>query len=413
MSSSSEANSRNHALIDALKSAGDIRTPEVEAAFRAVPRHLFLPGHSLDDVYRDHAIRIKYEEGVPVSSSSQPGMMAIMLELLELRHGQRVLEIGAGTGFNAALMSHIVGHAGSVTTVDVDLDLVLTARSNLENAGFGHVSVVHADGAFGHAPAAPYDRIILTVGAPRVAPAWYEQLSTDARLLVALSIRGPQALVAFARTPTSLRSARVMSGGFVRLRGAFAGSDGRVPLGSETGLFLEVDDKQAVNPSAVFELVTGGHCDIETQLEATVVSLAGFEYWLALRESANCRLGAHTGTPHAPVVPALFREPNVYATTIGLRDADGLCVLRAASRTSVSEESAPVELGLRCYGHASGLAARLRDHLLSWSAAGRPTANDLVVNVLPDAPHGPLGENETAVVKDGYWTVFGWNLHAA
>jgi len=50
---------------------------------------------------------------------------------------------------------------------------------------------------------------------------------------------------------------------------------------------------------------------------------------------------------------------------------------------------------------------------LSWSAAGRPTANDLVVNVLPDAPHDPLGENETAVVKDGYWTVFGWNLHAA
>src|SRR5262249_57163810 len=107
-----DASALHRALIDALVGRGALADSRIEAAFRAVPRHLFLPGMKVDDVYRDQAIPTKIVDGEAISSSSQPEMMAIMLEQLQLEPGLSVLEIGAGTGYNAALMSHVVGEAG-------------------------------------------------------------------------------------------------------------------------------------------------------------------------------------------------------------------------------------------------------------------------------------------------------------
>src|SRR5437899_2500510 len=128
-------------LVDSLVSRGALTDSRVEAAFRAIPRHLFLPGVPLAEVYRDQAIPTKMVDGEAVSSSSQPEIMATMLEQLGLERGLRVLEIGAGTGYNAALMAHIVGGAGTVTTMDVDADLVDGARAHLASAGFDRVRV--------------------------------------------------------------------------------------------------------------------------------------------------------------------------------------------------------------------------------------------------------------------------------
>lgn len=90
-------------LVGVLLSSGAITTPAVEAAFRAVPRHLFVPEVSTDRAYRNHAIPTKLVDGRAVSSASQPSIVAAMLEQLDVKQGQRVLEIGAGTGYNAAL----------------------------------------------------------------------------------------------------------------------------------------------------------------------------------------------------------------------------------------------------------------------------------------------------------------------
>src|SRR5262245_17362518 len=141
-----DASALHHALVDQMKQSGVIQSPRVEAAFNAVPRHLFLPNVPLDQVYRDEAAVTKKQGESPLSSSTMPTLMAIMLEQLRLEPGHRVLEIGAGTGYNSALMAYLVGEAGKVTTVDIDKEIVATAREHLAAAGFELVEVICGDG---------------------------------------------------------------------------------------------------------------------------------------------------------------------------------------------------------------------------------------------------------------------------
>src|SRR5580700_11713939 len=170
-----------------------IGSERVAAALHAVPRHVFLPDLRPEAAYRDDAIVTKRDaDGQPISSSSQPAIMAIMLDQLDLASGQRVLEIGAGTGYNAALISHIVGASGQVTSIDIDPELVGTAREHLASAGFAAVTVASADGAGGYPEHAPYDRIIATVGVSDLAGPWLEQAAPGARIVVPLDVRGTQ-----------------------------------------------------------------------------------------------------------------------------------------------------------------------------------------------------------------------------
>src|SRR5215831_6656852 len=104
-----EADGLRASLVERLSAHGAIHSAEVERAMQTVPRHLFLPGVTLAQAYADVAIATHWERGAAVSSASQPTMVAIMLEQLELRPGMRALEIGAGTGYNAALLAELVG----------------------------------------------------------------------------------------------------------------------------------------------------------------------------------------------------------------------------------------------------------------------------------------------------------------
>jgi protein-L-isoaspartate(D-aspartate) O-methyltransferase len=125
----------HQALVDQLVARGAVSDPAVEAALRAVPRHLFLPDVPLDQVYQDQPVVTKYEQELPVSSSTQPGLMATMLQQLAVAPGQTVLEIGAGTGYNAALLASLVGPRGCVVTLDLDAAIVAAARTHLAAAG--------------------------------------------------------------------------------------------------------------------------------------------------------------------------------------------------------------------------------------------------------------------------------------
>lgn len=230
--SESQLTAMRHALVEELQRRRAITDDRVAEAFAAVPRHHFLPGVEPERVYSDQAILTKVQDGIGLSSSSQPAIMAIMLQQLLVEPGQRVLEIGAGTGYNAALLRHLVGPRGRVTTVDVDDDIVDGARAHLAAAGFHDITLILGDGGFGYPAHAPYDRIILTVGAADVLPAWVEQLRPDGLLVLPLQIGAGMYSAALRKGRNgTLISESLVPCGFIRLRGVFASGERELRLG--------------------------------------------------------------------------------------------------------------------------------------------------------------------------------------
>ncbi|MBI4493062.1 MAG: methyltransferase domain-containing protein [Chloroflexi bacterium] len=212
-------------LVKHLWAEQAIRSQEVAEAFLVLPREYFLPHLPLEQVYQDEAIVVKRVDGEPRSSSSQPALMADMLEVLELAPGQRVLEIGAGTGYNAALLARLVGPRGRVVSVDIDPEMASAAQTHLAQAGLPEVQVVSGDGAAGWCARAPYDRIVVTVQQYDLSPAWVQQLKEGGLLLVPLTLHEPLRLAlipAFRREGRSLVARSGSLGAFMYMQGQMA-----------------------------------------------------------------------------------------------------------------------------------------------------------------------------------------------
>ena len=211
-------------------------------------RHWFLPDTGLDQVYTDMAVVThRRPDGVPVSSSSQPAIMARMLQQLDVLPAHRVLEVGAGTGYNAALLGHLVGPRGEVITVDVDPEICAAAERHLRVAGASNVSVLAGDGWAGVEGQGPFDRIEVTVGVWDVSTRWVEQLHEDGVLVTPLWLRtGLQASVAFKRANGGLEAVSIEPCGFMRLRGPGAGDAGYEQIVGWTVSFDERDQSRTV-----------------------------------------------------------------------------------------------------------------------------------------------------------------------
>jgi protein-L-isoaspartate(D-aspartate) O-methyltransferase len=210
----SSAEQANQQMVDRLIADGAIWSASLIAAFRATPRHCFLDRvfqyQRKSDLWREiitrepdaRDLRVLYSDRalitrlgspghgrpqVPVSSSTQPSLMAQMLEDIKLQTHPSVLEIGAGTGYNAALLAHIVG-PDLVTSVDVDKEVLAEAWDHLRKFPDRGVTLQHADGRSGFPDAAPYDRIMVTAATPDIEPAWLEQLGPQGLLLAPLAL---------------------------------------------------------------------------------------------------------------------------------------------------------------------------------------------------------------------------------
>lgn len=204
---------RARALADSLVERGVLRSEVWRAAVEQTPRHLFVPANTdvtdadmvtqetgvdawLDRVYSDVTFVVQRRSrrsaratdgpgaALPTSSSTMPSLMAEMLETLDLRDGHRVLEIGTGTGYNAALLSHRLG-GKHVVSVDIDPDLVRTAGQRLDELGHSP-TLLTGDGRLGVPDHGPYDRIIATCAVPEIPLAWIEQLAPEGAMLINL-----------------------------------------------------------------------------------------------------------------------------------------------------------------------------------------------------------------------------------
>jgi protein-L-isoaspartate(D-aspartate) O-methyltransferase len=218
-------------LVRDLKQRGCIRSDAVAAAFGVIPRHRFLPAAFREQAYvADEAIPTHFDEGrVPISSSSAPTIMAIMLEMLAVDRGQRILEIGAGTGYNAALLAQLVGPGGRVISIDVNPAVAAQAEANVTLVE-PIVKVVAGDGWEGVARDI-FDRVIVTAECWDISSHWVDQLRDGGVLVLPLWLRpGLTFAVGFEKVGHCLESRSLAFCGFMPLQGAHGGPPRRTTV---------------------------------------------------------------------------------------------------------------------------------------------------------------------------------------
>ncbi|HUA08246.1 MAG TPA: methyltransferase domain-containing protein [Candidatus Acidoferrales bacterium] len=207
-------------LIAHLERTRILRDPRIAAALRAVDRHRFIPAVNAQEAYEDKALAIKERDGLVISSISQPSMIVHMLELLEVRSADRVLEIGTGSGYNAALLGELA-RTGTVVSVEIERDLIERARAVLDEEGYRRVVLLHAEQLRDVHRA--FERIIVTARSQDIDPDWWRLLAPGGRMVVPLDIGyGGERAIGFVREGDRLQSVGSYACAFVELRVAEA-----------------------------------------------------------------------------------------------------------------------------------------------------------------------------------------------
>jgi protein-L-isoaspartate(D-aspartate) O-methyltransferase len=184
-------------MVDSQLIPRGICDKRVLAAMRKVPRHLFVPQKYQHDAYADKALSIGEEQTI-----SQPFMVAVMTELLELGGGERVLEVGTGSGYQAAILGELAAEVYTVERISVLAD---RARTLLKELGYGNVHAVISDGTIGLADKSPFDRIIITAAAPKIPQPLIDQLSEGGIIIVPVGERFSQTLIKGVKEKSGIR----------------------------------------------------------------------------------------------------------------------------------------------------------------------------------------------------------------
>jgi protein-L-isoaspartate(D-aspartate) O-methyltransferase len=359
-------------LVEELKEKGSLTDPRLEAAFLAVPRQVFLPDLPPEEVYSDRAIPIRTDKsGRVISSSSQPSMMLQMLEQLKIRAGDNVLEIGAGTGYNAAIINHLVGPTGKVTTVEIDATVARQAQDNLQHARASRVVVVNNDGASGYSPRAAYDRIICTASIWEVPATWVRQLKPDGILVTPIQVSGGMQFSAAFRPETggTLYSDDNIMCFFVYMQGTSAGPEVQIRIGS-TGMILVTEDAHRLDSAAIHLLLSTDpeECLLSAPLRED--ELYNFAPYLMLNRPSN-------------TVTGIYRvEPNQKAYGI---EGSGIAVFAPGSACFVPFEH---QNQAHCFGGSDALIV-IDSLLTEWRAFRKPGMDDLRLRLLPKSDTAP------------------------
>lgn len=387
------------AFVEDLIASGALLSEPVERAFRRVQRHRFVEhwyrleasrlqaiwnrvefdradpdDESLAEIYSNRSLVTRVDGHLPTTSTSQPALVSQMLELLDIDPGMRVLEIGAGTGYNAALLAEIIGDAANVYTIDIQADVAEAAREALTREGYGEIHVTNADGVSGFPEGAPYDRIEATVGCSDLSPQWLTQLAPDGLMLIPLQHGHVHPLIRVTRAPESSRRARgefVGRAAFMAIQGSMAWSN---PWQSYLlgGLPREPVWRREL-PISFPDIENGRHLlsDEEHLAFYFYLSLSSRELW-----RPNCGYG--------------LADPGGRATAI-ITD-NGIAAYHRSGEAACAER----------------LCSRLNELLLSWDRLGRPAPQDYEIGFIPKGELPVLGNGsceEWVVERIHFWEI--------
>ncbi|MGX1268074.1 methyltransferase, FxLD system [Streptomyces phaeoluteigriseus] len=356
---------RNSLVDEMILNTVDL-TPAVERALRTVSREAYLPGIDLQDAYVDKAVTIKENPNGPLalSCASVPSVVAMMLVQLDVQPGDNILEVGAGTGYNAALLAELTGALGRVTSIDIDSDVAVHARTMLNRSGYERVQVIERDGLVGAPENAPYDRMLAAVGLWDMPTAWWEQLRDGGRLVLPLRWRGQTRSVALTRRGNSLVSDDMALCGFVPI----IGQDGErtVALNADDTIRVHYDEDQTVDVDALSASLRDTQ-GIEALSEQRIGGEESFDgVWLRATADDDrvCRLEA---TP-AALDQELILRPAIPGRSPLLVDGGSLAYLIV--RREGAHPERPFRLGAAAYGpRAVDLAQDLIAHIEAWGNA--------------------------------------------
>jgi len=189
-----------------------IHDERVLAAMGRVPRHLFVPGGDLHAAYDDHPVPIGDGQTI-----SQPYMVAAMTEALELKGNERVLEVGTGSGYQTAILAELAAFVYSIERLRTLAD---RAREKLESVGYTNLEITAGDGTLGWPDHAPYDRILVTAGTPKIIGTWVEQVVEGGLIVAPVGDRWGQTLTVAKKTARGVETKTLMGCVFVPLIGA-------------------------------------------------------------------------------------------------------------------------------------------------------------------------------------------------
>lgn len=198
-------------LVEGMIQRGVVKSAAVRDAFLKVNREDFIPDNHKDEAYGDYPLHIMLGQTI-----SQPTTVAMMLEALELKKGQRVLEIGAGSGYNAALIAEIV-RPGKVFSVEIINELAEYARKNV--VGIKNLDIVASDGGIGLQKEAPFDRIVVTAACPEIPQPLIEQLKEGGVLVAPVDSMVNQVMIKVRKVNGKLHKEKLGFFSFVPLKG--------------------------------------------------------------------------------------------------------------------------------------------------------------------------------------------------
>jgi len=208
---SDEFEKLRHQMVDRQIASRGIKDERVLEAMRGVPRHEFVLRSDLDLAYIDHPLSIGHGQTI-----SQPYIVALMTELLRVEPGHKVLEIGTGSGYQAAILARLAERVISIERIS---ELVARTRELLAHLGIENIKVVEGDGTLGWPDDAPYDRVIVTAGAPCVPKALTEQLAEGGRIVIPVGSEGLQELEVVSKVKGKIKTENAGGCRFVKLIG--------------------------------------------------------------------------------------------------------------------------------------------------------------------------------------------------